>query len=397
MHRVLLPWEYYSNVQRGPLKQQMGDFYPRWVGTRELLLHGRNPYGNEVSHEIQNGFYGHAVEQSYDKPQSEIIDEQRFAYPVYVAFLLSPLARLSFETASNVLSIVLVAAIVTCVRLWTDVVHWRPSWKVKWAVVLFVLASPQMAQGLRLRQLGLIVGALLALATWLVIHDRLITAGMVLGLCTIKPQMLILPLAWFLFWSLGNLRERWRLPTAFAGTLAILIGLGELILPGWLPYFFNGLLAYSKYGPVTSLPQLVLGNSAGTAVSVLLICGLLFWGWSYRHESAETPRFVEILSLFFMAAVLLLPLMTPFNQVLLLLPMLLLLRDWDRLSFPGKGTFAALVSWPWWVSLVLLALTIDTRTPHRVALLPSILLVFIPFLLPILLYSRRTLPDASIT
>ena len=50
MHRVLLPWEYYVNVQHGPLKEEMGDLYPRWVGTRELLLNGRNPYGKEVSH-----------------------------------------------------------------------------------------------------------------------------------------------------------------------------------------------------------------------------------------------------------------------------------------------------------------------------------------------------------
>ena len=27
MHRVLLPWEYYVNVQHGPLKEEMGDLY----------------------------------------------------------------------------------------------------------------------------------------------------------------------------------------------------------------------------------------------------------------------------------------------------------------------------------------------------------------------------------
>ena len=45
MHRVMLPWEHYIDVERGPVKEAMGDLYPRWVGTRELLLHGLNPYG----------------------------------------------------------------------------------------------------------------------------------------------------------------------------------------------------------------------------------------------------------------------------------------------------------------------------------------------------------------
>ncbi len=34
---------------------QMGDLYPRWVGARELLLHQRNPYSEEISHENSDG------------------------------------------------------------------------------------------------------------------------------------------------------------------------------------------------------------------------------------------------------------------------------------------------------------------------------------------------------
>jgi len=34
---VAAPWEHYVNVERGPMKAQMGDLYPSWYGTRELL------------------------------------------------------------------------------------------------------------------------------------------------------------------------------------------------------------------------------------------------------------------------------------------------------------------------------------------------------------------------
>src|ERR1700684_3195160 len=78
MSRVLGPWEHYVNVNSGKLKAQMGDLYPRWVGTRELLLHGRNPYSPEVSHEIQMAFYGYTIEQQYE-PGMSVVDEQRFA------------------------------------------------------------------------------------------------------------------------------------------------------------------------------------------------------------------------------------------------------------------------------------------------------------------------------
>ena len=126
MHRVLLPWEYYVNVKQGRVKAQMGDLYPRWVGTRELLLHGRNPYGTEVSHEIQMAFYGHSIEQSYDKPESEIIDEQRFVYPVYVVLLLAPTVHADFGQLQTWAPAVLAGLTAVGIWLWLGVLRWRP-------------------------------------------------------------------------------------------------------------------------------------------------------------------------------------------------------------------------------------------------------------------------------
>ena len=41
-------------------------------------------------------FYGRPIEQSYDKPRFEIIDEQRFVYPLYVVFLMAPSVHWDF-------------------------------------------------------------------------------------------------------------------------------------------------------------------------------------------------------------------------------------------------------------------------------------------------------------
>src|ERR1700720_607599 len=94
--RVLGPWDQYIGEVHDGVKAQLGDLYPRWLGTRELLLRGRNPYGPEVSHEIQMAYYGRIVDQENPGAGHKIIDEQRFAYPVYVVFLMAPAMYASF-------------------------------------------------------------------------------------------------------------------------------------------------------------------------------------------------------------------------------------------------------------------------------------------------------------
>src|SRR6476646_4193301 len=91
-HRIQGPWRYQHNVELGTLKAEWGDLYSPWTGTKELLLHGRNPYSTEVSSEIQVAFYGHAIHQDYDREKHPVVDEQRFAYPVYAVFILAPTA-----------------------------------------------------------------------------------------------------------------------------------------------------------------------------------------------------------------------------------------------------------------------------------------------------------------
>ena len=42
------------------------DFYPRWRGTRALLLEGKDPYSEEVTLEIQRGMYGRPAREDED-------------------------------------------------------------------------------------------------------------------------------------------------------------------------------------------------------------------------------------------------------------------------------------------------------------------------------------------
>ena len=399
MHRVLLPWEHYVNVERGRVKEQMGDLYPRWVGTKELLLHGKNPYGPEVSREIQNAFYGHPIQQNYDKPEFEIVDEQRFAYPVYVVFLLAPTVHAEFSSLQAWAPVVFALLTAASVWVWLDALRWRPSLFVTAAVMLFVLSSPQVAQGLRLRQFGLLVAFVLALATWCVSRGHNFAAGVLLAVATVKPQMGLFVLGCFSIWIVGDWRRRWRLALGFLGAMAVLVAAGEILLPAWPRFFVEGLAAYSKYFPLgtKTIARLILGNWIGGAFSVVAILALIRFAWDRRHFEADSSEFFEVLSLFLIAATLVLPLLAPYNQVLLLLPAVIALRDWQRLNRWSRTVFAVLLGWPFAASLLLLACRPDVNSFRRTPLLPSVLLVLTPFLMLWIMFDRRRMVAGSKT
>lgn len=382
--RVLGPWEHYVNVERGNLKNQMGDLYSPWMGTRELLLHGSNPYGPEVSHEIQMAFYGHAIDQNYGEPGANVINEQRFAYPVYVVLLLAPTVHADFQKLQVWAAATLAVLTALSVLLWMDVLRWRPPKALIATLILFTLSTPQVMQGLRLRQLGLVVAFLVALSAWCVIRNHLALAGIALALSTIKPQMVVLPLAWLLLWGMSAWPRRWPLLAGFGIALASLITLGELLLPGWPHLFLNGLLAYRNYVATPSILSTVLGGSFGLVVSGITVIGLLAFAWRNRQADTASAGFIQVLAAFLLGAALILPLMYPFNQVLLLLPAMMIAKDWPSLPRLLRRVLAVVVAWPWIVRLVLLLLPPRLDSMSRLPLLPSALTLFVPVLLSML-------------
>jgi hypothetical protein len=389
---VLLPWEEYVNqhdldIAHGRLKAQLGDLFSPWFGTRELLLRGRNPYSADVSHEIQTAFYGHSVDQRYDAPDAPVIDEQRFVYPAYVVFLLAPVAGVDFPVLQKWALPFLALLIALSIWLCLDLLRWQPSWILIAVIILFVLSSPQILQGLRLRQLGLVVAFLLVLSARCVAGNHLALAGIFLAFSTIKPQMAVLPLAWLLFWGLSDVKKRWPLLAAFVIALAVLCGAAEIYLPAWPRYFIEGLIAYRHYAPKTSLLCLVLGTIAGGMISVLLIAGILVLAWKNRRSDAASQEFLNTLAASFIAAALVLPVVTPYNQVLLLLPAAMILHRWSSFPKIARRFLACVLAWPYVCSLLLLIHKPNLNSPKRLPLLPSAFVLLVPYLVSLLFLS----------
>ena len=84
--RILVGYQVADAAAHQRPRGNLSDLYPRWLGARELLLHHRNPYNDDITIEIQQGYYGRALDAARaDDPK----DRQGFAYPVYVVFVLA--------------------------------------------------------------------------------------------------------------------------------------------------------------------------------------------------------------------------------------------------------------------------------------------------------------------
>lgn len=313
----------------------LSTLYPVWLGSRELLVHGRNPYAPEVNREIQTAFYGAPLD-----PGDHLGKECCFAYPVYVSFLLAPGVRSEFFGVQSAALVFLIAVTAISVVCW-HVVTRRETRQLVFVIPL-VLISPPVMQGLDLRQPALLVAALLSVAAALVDRGRFALAGVALALATIKPQMCLLPIAWMLLWAIhGWAVQGWaarkNLVVGFAGSMAALIGGGELLLPGWIADFVAQLRVYRHFAGASVL-EILYGRGIGLGLGVALVSGLLLLMW--RRKSAQD--FMPTLALVLAVEVFFVPgLKSLLNLVLLIPGIFLLLTKYPVKIATGRTNFEA--------------------------------------------------------
>ncbi len=320
---ILIPHEITNSARLGEPRGNLSDLYPRWLGTRELLLHKRDPYSAEVTREIQIGYYGRPLDA---RRPNDPKDQQAFAYPVYVAFLLAPTVRFAFVNVQFAFRWILFLLIAGSIPIWLSALRWRISTRATLAAVLLVLGSFPAVQALKLQQLTAVVCALLAACAAAVVNGYPVLAGFLLGLATIKPQLTIPLAAWLAVWALGNWRSRQSLIWSFLITLLALVLGGELLLPGWVSRFRDSAFAYLEYAGGKSLLEFALGPGWGRIVSFVPILVVIF-GWCCRRAPADSEAFRWTTALMLTAILAVAPRFSPYNELLLIPALLLLARD----------------------------------------------------------------------
>ena len=268
VQRVLVPYEKADSAAHQRPRGNLSDLYPRWLGSRELLLHHRNPYGSDITTEIQKGYYGRELDPARpDDPK----DRQGFAYPLYVVFLLAPLIGFPFHGVQIFFHWLLVGLTAASVWLWLRVLRWELPLMAVAACVALTLGSFPAVQGIKLQQLSLLVAALLAGSVACVASGSLFLGGVLLALATIKPQLAWPLVAWLLLWAASDWRARRKFVFGFGLMMALLLAGAEIILPGWWRMFAGAIGQYHQYTQNQSVIEVmlneILGSAAGGSMS----------------------------------------------------------------------------------------------------------------------------------
>ena len=359
VRQVLVPYQKADAAIHGRPRGNLSDLYPRWLGTRELLLHHRDPYSVEVTREIQNGYYGRPLDPDRtDEPK----DQQGFAYPLHVVFLLAPTVSLPFPVVQAGFRWLLVVLTLVSIFLWLRVLRWQPSCTVTAILIVLTLGSYAAVQGIKLQQLTLVVSALLAGCAAALVAGYFSLAGFLLALATIKPQLALPVAGWLVLWALSDWRRRQIFFWSFALTVAVFLLASEYVLPGWIGQFRGAVAAYRQYtGGAGSLLDVLATPILGKILAAAAVIAVAVTGWRVRRAAHDSVAFSTMFSLVLVVTLVIVPSFAPYNQVLLLPAVFLIATSWkglwgrNRLTRLACGLAVLIVFWPWLISCGLMA------------------------------------------
>jgi hypothetical protein len=376
VQRVLVPYQEADAAAHGRPRGNLSDLYPRWLGTRELLLHHRDPYSAEVTREIQSGYYGRPLDPARpDDPK----DQQGFAYPAHVVFLLAPTIGFSFPDVQAGFRWLLIVLTLASVFLWLRVLNWRPSATVIAILIVLTFGSYGMVQGIKLQQLTLVVSALLAGCAAALVAGYFSLAGFLLALATIKPQLALPVAGWLVLWALSDWRRRQIFVWSFGLSSAIFLAASEYVLPGWLGEFRDAVAAYRQYtGGAGSLLDVLATPALGKILAGAAVIAVIVTGWRVRFASHDSVAFSTMLALVLAVTLVIVPTFAPYNQILLLPAVFRIAVSWgelwsrNRLTRMACGLALLVVFWPWLAScgLMLASLFVPASSVQRAWTLP---------------------------
>jgi Glycosyltransferase family 87 len=363
------------------------DLVPAWYGSREILFRRGDPYSPKVTDSIQTAIYGAEVGAG--------IDQQRFAYPAFFAFLFLPFAALPFAAAEKLALVCFAALTAASVFWWAG----KPTIHYWILATLLIAASFPFFYALYGRQPTLLIAGILAASFAAARSGRLTLCGFLLAVATSKPQ-LALPVALPIgAWALNEVRHRKAVILSFVGSGCILMIGSQFYSPNWLTRWIGVLCAYENYVAAKPLSTSLAGVRMGALLSALLLCSVAYVTWRCREDLPFTVAYC-------IAAFSLLIPFHIYDEVLLLAPITWLASNRKQFeSWVGHLLLTAVVAslCMGWFSTT--ATSLLYLVSHRAALFvwefPLGLTGILPFSIYVALchyaFSRRCLGCAGLT
>jgi len=266
--------------------------FPYWVAARALLLDGRSPYSEAVNSDIQRLGDINSIELSKDEAQIKT--------PLYSMVLYFPLALIDdFILVRIVWMAVLEVALFSLTFINLRLTNWKPGIWLLTLYLFFALLWYHAIVPLITGDAAILVGLFLA-GFFLAIRegwDEI--AGVFLALTSIKPEIVILLIAFVVLWALS--RRRWRIIVWMVITLGVLSVIAAVFLPDWPLQYLLVTIHNIKIFPPGTISGIfetrwpAAGAKIGWAFSVLL-AGLLLLEW-YASRGKDFRWFLWTASL----------------------------------------------------------------------------------------------------
>jgi hypothetical protein len=312
------------------------DVVPRWIGTRNLLLYGIDPYSDLGRKYIETAFYGREI-----NTDDNVRDNRHFIYPLYTILFYAPFVHLSIHHALVATWIISFALIISTICFWFKIIYPDITFKMLIPFILFFMLWPQMWTTLLLRQPMFFSYFCLIFGVYLAIFSRhwvsLMFSGVVFFLATIRPHNSLLALIYlFSVWLPGYMGKK-RIAyilIGFVGAGLISCTITYILVPHWIREFINELIYYRNYTGRTVCVRLFGNTLISQVIEFTLIAIGLYMaslGYIFRDRTINAATFAYILIL----QVIIFP--TPLYGVLYGIPTIALVSTQLTECFRGKN------------------------------------------------------------
>jgi hypothetical protein len=325
------------------------DLYPYWLGTREVLAHHVSPYSQQVTRQIQVAVYGRPLD-----PQSPFErDQHRFSYPLYVVLPMASLAWLPFPWIRLAGAFLLPLLTLLAMVLWDRAFQVGLSRRELVLVGILALTSYALLSAQVAQQLSLVVFFALAACVWCIARQKLVLAGILLGLSSIKPQLVLPSTLFLLLWSMSIWQERKTLLWSFVLTLGSFLAVSLWLLPSWPAEWLRTIVDYRDY-TVPPLAPFLLGGLVGNILSCSLLLLSALFCWKARRDSLTSRGFALAMAFTLAATIVTIPTGDSVYDHIFLIPGLLILISGcpDIVNRSGISralglTAAVVFGWQW--------------------------------------------------
>ena len=211
---------------------------------------------------------------------------------------------------------------------------------------------------------------LLAFSVVAMQRGRLLLAGTLMALSTIKPQVTVFAIFYFIIWSLYDWRRRGLFLIGLFSTLLVLSGASFAVWPHWTQSWTHTVLAYRHYSRpplVTEVLTSSLGPQWASPATFILtaaaIIAAIVLAWRNRAAASSSYAFCITLSLLLaITTITILAGQAVYDHLILLPGILLLARSWRELCNAGTvprilvPLGALVLFWPWISAFALIIL-----------------------------------------